>query len=114
MVPFVEGAANALTDRNFILALDNLTNAANAWKKTSVDFDSVAELFFTYSKGNVYMAAGQIEYALQAFNSCRKFSDTSRIPFNNPDRSLPYYGLGEVFYEMEEYELAARSFLKAR
>lgn len=103
-----------MSERNFLLALENLNQGANAWKKTSVDFDSVAELFFAYSKGNVYMAAGQVEYALQAFFSCRKLADTSKIPFNNPDRSLPFFGLGEVFYELEEYEMAARSFLKAR
>jgi tetratricopeptide (TPR) repeat protein len=91
-----------------------LNSGAAAWKKTSVEFDSVAELFFEYSKGNIYLSAGRLEHAFQTFYSCRKFSDTSRLPFTNPDRSLPFYGLGEVFYEMQEYELAARSFLKAR
>ena len=114
VVPFIEAANNALSDRNFILALDNLNNGANAWKKTTVEYDSVAELFFEYSKGNIYLTAGKLEHALQAFYNCRKFADTSRLPFTNPDRSLPFYGIGEVFYEMEEYELSARSFLKAR
>jgi hypothetical protein len=71
-----------------------MNQGINAWKKTSVEYESVAELFFTYSKGNIYMAAGQLEYALNAFYSCRKLADTSKIPFNNPDRSLPFYGLG--------------------
>ena len=75
-----------------------MTKGVNAWKKTSVDFDSVAELFFTYSRGNIYMAAGRIEEALSVFYSCRKLADTSKIPFNNPDRSLPFFGMGEVFY----------------
>jgi len=60
------------------------------------------------------LTAGKLEYATQAFYHARKYSDTNKLPFTNPDRSLPYYGLGEVFYEMEEYELAARCFLKAR
>jgi hypothetical protein len=59
-VHFIEESNNALQDRNFILALENLTAATNAWKKTSVDFDAVAELFFTYARGNIYMAAGKL------------------------------------------------------
>ena len=55
-----------------------------------------------------------MEYALQSFYGCRKYADTSKLPFNNPDRSLPYFGLGEVFYEMQEYTYSARCFLKAR
>ena len=68
------------------------------WKKTSVDFDSVAELFFNYSKGNLYLVSGKLDEALNIFYACRKLADTSRIPFNNPDRSLPFFGMGEVFY----------------
>ena len=61
MVHFIEEANNAVADRNFILALDNLTQGANVWKKTTVDFDSVADLFFNYSKGNIYMLAGKLD-----------------------------------------------------
>lgn len=46
VIPFVEAAANALADRNFILAVENYKSGAAAWKKTPVEFDSVAELFF--------------------------------------------------------------------
>lgn len=46
------------------------------------------------------MIAGKYDYAFQVFYGCRKFTDTSRLPFTNPDRSLAYYGMGEVFYEM--------------
>ena len=62
----------------------------------------------------MYLSIGKLEYALQAFYGCRKYADTSRLPFVNPDRSLPFFGMGEVFFEMEEYELSARAFLKAR
>ena len=60
MVHYLDEVNNAMSDRNFILALDNLTLAVNAWKKTSVDFDSVAELFFNYSRGNIYLSAGKL------------------------------------------------------
>ena len=65
-----------------------------------VDFEPTAELYFEYMKGSVYLRAGKYEYAFYHFYKCRKFADQSKIPFSNPDRSLPYFGLGEVFYEM--------------
>ena len=61
MVHFIEESNNAVADRNFILALDNLTQGANTWKKTTVEFDAVADLFFSYSKGNIYMLAGKLD-----------------------------------------------------
>jgi len=36
VVPYLEAASNALSDRNFILAIDNLNYGAVAWKKTTV------------------------------------------------------------------------------
>lgn len=36
IVPFIDAANNALSDRNFILALENLAAGANAWKKSAV------------------------------------------------------------------------------
>ena len=36
------------------------------------------------------------------------------MAYLNPDRALPYCGMGEVLYNAEEYEFAARCFLKAR
>lgn len=42
VVHLIEEANNAVVDRNFILALDNLNQGVAAWKKTPVDFDSVA------------------------------------------------------------------------
>ena len=41
-----------------------------------------------YSKGNLYLVAGKLDEALNIFYSCRKLADTSKIPFNNPDRSV--------------------------
>jgi hypothetical protein len=31
-----------MTDRNFILALENINQACNVWKKSSVDFEAIA------------------------------------------------------------------------
>lgn len=36
------------------------------------------------------------------------------MAYLNPDRALPYCGIGEALYNAEEYELAARAYLKAR
>ena len=43
---------------------------------------------------------------------CRNF--TTHFDNNNPDRVLPYCGLGSVCYHIKEYEYAARCFLKVR
>lgn len=94
VAPHLTAATNAMIDRNYILAIDNYNNGASAWKRTMVEFDPAAELFFEYSKGSVYMCAGKNEYAFQQFYLCRKFADPNKIPFSNPDRSLPYFGLG--------------------
>lgn len=114
VVPHLKEASNALNKRNFLLALECYEIGIKVWKKTAVDMDPSAELFFEYSKGNIFLSIGQLDKALQVFLECRKFSDPSRLPFINPDRSLPYFGIGEVFYEMQEWEISARSFLKAR
>lgn len=39
---------------------------------------------------------------------------TDKLSSDHPDRALPYCGLGSVLYHMEEYELSARAFMKAR
>ena len=36
------------------------------------------------------------------------------MPYLNPDRALPYCGIGEALFNAEEYELATRAYLKAR
>jgi hypothetical protein len=36
------------------------------------------------------------------------------MQYLNPDRALPWCGIGEVCYNCEEYDTAARSYLKAR
>lgn len=46
VVPYITACNNAISDRNFILAIENLNNGASTWKKSSVEYDSVAELFF--------------------------------------------------------------------
>ena len=37
-----------------------------------------------------------------------------RLDANNPDRVLPYCGIGSVCYDLMEYEWAARCFLYVR
>jgi tetratricopeptide (TPR) repeat protein len=100
VAPFLVMATNAMIESNFVLAIENYNNAASAWKRTIVEFDPAAELYFEYMKGSIYLRAGKYEHAFHQFYKCRKFADQSKIPFSNPDRSLPYFGLGEVFYEM--------------
>lgn len=44
--------------------------------------------------------------------ACKKICD--KLPDNNPDMALAYCGLGSVLYNMEEYELSLRCYLKCR
>jgi tetratricopeptide (TPR) repeat protein len=37
-----------------------------------------------------------------------------KLSFDNPDRALPFCGMGCSLFNMEEYELSLRCFLKAR
>lgn len=70
------------------------------------------ELYFEFTRGGVYLSAGKDDYAFNCFYNCRSFNE--KIPYLSPDRALPYCGLGEALYNAEEYELAARAYLKAR
>ena len=65
-----------------------------------------------FSKAQVYASAGRDDYALNFYISSKYFSD--RLPYTNPDRSLAYSGLGSLMYAMDEFELGARCFLKAK
>jgi hypothetical protein len=50
------------------------------------------ELFFEFTKGSVYLSAGKDDYAFSCFYNCRNFLD--KIQYLNPDRALPYCGIG--------------------
>jgi len=76
------------------------------------DLPDAIELYFEYSKASVYESAGRDDLALQHFLNARVFGN--KLPTNNPDRALAFCGLGLVFYNIEEYSFALRSFLKAR
>lgn len=44
--------------------------------------------------------------------NCKLVGD--KLPYANPDRALPYCGIGCTLYNVEDYELSLRAFLKAR
>jgi len=51
---------------------------------------------------------------LQQYFICKGICDKLAKISYSPDRALAYCGLGSVLYELEEYALALRSYLKAR
>lgn len=59
-------------------------------------------MFIEYNRGSVFCSAGRFDQALNCFINAKNV-DSGRLNFNNPDRSLPYMGMGEVFYEISEY-----------
>lgn len=50
--------------------------------------------------------------ALYSYFNCRNI--TNKLSWSSPDKALPYSGLGNVLFRMQEYEFAIRCFLKAR
>lgn len=52
------------------------------------------ELFFNYIRGNLYSSAGKDDHALTTFYNCRKHIEGGKLGFVNPDRALPYFGIG--------------------
>lgn len=69
-------------------------------------------LFFEYSKSSIYSSAGRDDYALVGYMTCKIISD--KLQYTQPDRALAYCGIGSTLFNIEEYTLATRSFLKAR
>lgn len=65
-------------------------------------------------RGSVCASAGKDDHALLHYFNCRKHIEGGKLGFVNPDRALPYFGIGEMLFEVGEYEFAARAFLKAR
>jgi hypothetical protein len=76
------------------------------------DLSANLELYFEFTKGSVYLSAGKDDYAFNCFFNCRGLLE--KMPYLNPDRALPYCGIGEALFNAEEYELATRAYLKAR
>jgi hypothetical protein len=38
VTPYLNAATNAMIESNFVLAIENYNEGANAWKKTAVEF----------------------------------------------------------------------------
>lgn len=116
--PHILAARTCTIEKNYVLAMENYNHAYNAWKRfakrRSEDLPENIELFFEFMKGSLCCSIGKDDHALAAFFNCRKHIEGGKLGFVNPDRALPYFGIGEVLYEISEYEFAARAFLKAR
>ena len=64
-----------------------------------MDLSQNIELYFDFSRGGVYLSAGKDDYAFKCFYECRY--NAEKINYLNPDRALPYCGLGEALYNAE-------------
>ena len=60
--------------------------------------------------GSVYESAGRDDLALSSFLNAKNIGN--KLPSNSPDKALSFCGLGMVLYNIEEWELSLRSFLK--
>ena len=46
--------------------------------------------------GSIFQSAGRDDYAFNSFYYCRGYAE--KFSAVNPDRALPYCGMGEVLY----------------
>lgn len=60
------------------------------------DLPPSLELYFEFTKGSVYLSAGKDDYGFSCFFGARALLE--KIPYLNPDRALPYCGIGEALY----------------
>lgn len=93
--------------------MNNYEQARKEWASIEgKDLSDGLELFFEFQRGSVYESAGRDDLALSSYLQAKSYGN--KLPLNSPDRALAYAGLGLIFYNTEEWELALRSFLKAR
>ena len=92
---------NADNESRYALAIENYNRAKELWKEEEGknELSPQLELFFEFTIGGVYQSSGRDDYAFNSFYNCRNFIE--KIPYLNPDRALPYCGLGEVLYNVE-------------
>eukprot|EP01015_Nassula_variabilis_P020355 TRINITY_DN3522_c0_g3_i3.p1 TRINITY_DN3522_c0_g3~~TRINITY_DN3522_c0_g3_i3.p1 ORF type:complete len:270 (-),score=49.98 TRINITY_DN3522_c0_g3_i3:87-896(-) len=110
---YIESALDYQSSSNYIMAIKNLEAAKKiCQQKPQGEIPDEIFLFIEFSIGSVYESAGRDDYALNQYLNCRSY--TEKFDFMNPDRALPYCGLGSVFYHAEDYEWATRCFLKGR
>ena len=93
-----------------MFALQNYENAKKEWNQPEHNYNEGLDLFFEFQMGSVYESAGRDDLALSSFLSAKNMGN--KLPMNSPDRALSFCGLGMVLYNIEEWELSLRSFLK--
>merc|ERR1719235_1210659 len=69
-------------------------------------------LFFWCELASLHTAIRQDELAVRLLWRGKRFSD--HLPRNHPDKATVWSGLGRVAFHHDEFEIAARSFLKVR
>ncbi len=74
------------------------------------------ELYFSFIIGQVLETSGHDMKALNAYINCREILANAQVTSSrlNMLKAVPFAGMGSALYHMEEYELAARCFYKAR
>ncbi|KAL4463410.1 hypothetical protein ABPG72_017131 [Tetrahymena utriculariae] len=102
------------SQQNFYASLENLNTCYDTWLNVEdrSDLTIQNEIFFEFFKGMIFQSAGRDDLALSSFFSSKVLSD--KLQMDYLDKALPYCGLGGILFRVEEYNLALRSFLKAR
>lgn len=113
VVHLIESAISHYNQQNYLLSIEHFDKAKAQWQKVEEgELPDNINLFFEYSKSSIYSSAGRDDYALVGYMTCKIISD--KLQYTQPDRALAYCGIGSTLFNIEEYTLATRSFLKAR
>lgn len=107
---YIEAAINAHNEGNFVFALTNYQNAKKEWNLPEHVYNEGLDLYFEYQRGSVFESAGRDDLAMSSFLTAKTIA--AKLPLNSPDRALAYCGLGMVLYNVEEWQLSLRCFLK--
>ncbi|KRX11167.1 hypothetical protein PPERSA_10934 [Pseudocohnilembus persalinus] len=109
---YVEAAILSYTEQDFSMAQVYVQQGIEEWLKLEdVEIEYTQELFFEYFKGQIFQSAGRNDLALSQYYICKLLSD--KIPVTDPNKSLPYSGMGAIFFRLEEFELSLRCYLQA-
>ena len=112
--PYIEAAIIAHNELNYVFALENYALARKEWLESMKrqELPEHIQIYFEFVEAQVYESIGKDQIAFSKYYLTKVLSD--KIAFNNPDKALPFIGMGCSLFNMEEYVLALRCFLKAR
>ena len=99
---YLEACLNYFMESDFASAFKNLETCYNIWTDNESEILTPEnQIFIEFFKGMIYLSAGRDDMALNSFYHSKSIGE--KLSWSNPDRALPFAGLGNVLFRMEEY-----------